>query len=147
MNNEAFSSVLVVVNGERSDDGAVSLAGRLMMPSKGRLFILYVIEVERSLPLDAEVAPATAKGEEILRHSEEMVEGFKCFKQAELLQSRQAGSAIVQESVDKQVETIILGSSYNEMYGMFRMEETITYVLKNARCNVLIWRNPIHEMV
>ena len=147
MNKKALASILVLVNGERSDDGAVALACRLLMPAKGRLFILYVIEVERSLPLDAEIAPATAKGEEVLRHSEEMIKGFKCFKQAELLQSRQAGYAIVQESVDKQVETIILGSSYKEMYGTFRMAETITYVLKNARCNVLIWRDPIHGMV
>lgn len=145
MNKEGLSSILVAVGGEQSDDGAVTLACRLLTPNKGRLFILYVIEVERGLPLDAEVAPATAKGEEVLRHTEEVAGAYRCVKQAELLQSRQAGSAIVQEAVDKQVEAIVLGTPYRERYGTFSMGETASYVLKNAPCKVLISRDPIPE--
>lgn len=140
--NSGLSSVLVAVGG-RSEDEAVRLACELISPNKGKLYIVYVIEVERSLPVDAEVAPATAKGEEVLKHMEEVAKPFKCRTQAELLQSRRAGSAVVQEAVDKSVDAIVLGLPYREVYGSFSMGETAPYVLRNAPCKVILWRSSL----
>ncbi len=136
-----LTSVLVAVGGESSDDDAVKLACELLNSNKGDLYIVYVIEMERGLPLDAEVAPATAKAEEVLKHMEEIARPFKCSAQAELLQSRGAGLAVVQEAVDKQVDAIVLGIPYREEYGTFSVGDSIPYVLKNAPCRVIVWRN------
>ena len=133
----------MAVGGQSSDDDAVKLACELVNPQKGNLYIAYVIEVERSLPVDAEIAPATAKGEEVLTHMEEVAKPYRCTTQAELLQSRQAGLAVVQEAVDKQVDAIVLGLPYREVYGTFSMGDTVPYVLKNAPCRVILWRDLI----
>ena len=135
------SSVLVAVRGDQCDDEVVKLACSLTNPQKGMVHILYVIEVERGVPVDAEVAPATAKGEEVLKHMELVAKGFKCKAEAELVQTRQAGSAVVQEAIDKDADTIILGSSYREQYGSFSLGDTIPYVLRHARCRVIVWRD------
>ena len=131
------------MNGEPSDGSAVELACELLKPKRGRLFILYVIEVERGLPLDAEIAPATAKGEDVLREMEEIASRYKCLAQAELLQSRQAGSAVVQEAVDKEVDAVVLGVPYKERYGSFTMGDVASYVLENAPCRVVVWRDGV----
>ena len=141
--NNGLSSVLVAVGGQSSDDDAVKLACQLLLPQKGNLYIVHVIEVERGLPVDAEIAPATAKGEEVLTHMEEVAKPYKCKTQAELLQSRRAGLAVVQEAVDKQVDAIVLGMPYREVYGSFSIGETVPYVLKNAPCRVILWRDLI----
>ena len=133
--------MLVAVEGERPDDDAVKLACELLVPQKGTLYIVYVIEVDRSLPVDAEITPATAKGEEVLRHMEEVARPYKCETHAELLQSRRAGLAVVREAVDKRVDAIVLGVSHRETYGSFSLGETAPYVLKNAPCRVLLWRD------
>ena len=138
-----LSSVLVAVEGEDSDDDAVRLGCELVSLHKGSLYIVYVIEVERGLPLDAEVAPATAKGEEVLKHMEDVAKPFKCRTQAELLQSRRVGLAVVQEAVDKQVDAIVLGVPYKEEFGSFSLGEVAPYVLKNAPCRVVLWRDVI----
>ncbi|MCH8109993.1 MAG: universal stress protein [Chloroflexi bacterium] len=135
------SSVLVAVQGERSDDEAVKLACELISSPKGKLHIVYVIEVERGFPVDAEIAPATAKGEEVLKHMEEVAKSYKCKPEAELVQARQAGAAVVREAVEKNVDTVVLGIPYSERYGSFSMGDTIPYVLKNAPCRVIIWRD------
>ena len=140
---EGLSSILVAVSGEPSDENAVRLSCRLLNPQKGELHILYVIEVERALPLDAEVAPATAKGEEVLRDMEQVVHPYRHTIQAELLQSREAGSAVVQEAVDRQVDAIVLGIPYKSVYGSFTMGTTAPYILKNAPCQVILWRDLI----
>jgi nucleotide-binding universal stress UspA family protein len=140
----SVSSVLVAVRGDESDEDAVKLACE-MLPPKGRLHILYVIEVERGLPLDAEIGPATARAEEVLKHMERVAKPFKRKTEAELVQSRKAACAVVQEAVDKEVDTIIVGSSYEEKYGTFNLGETIPYVLKNAPCQVIIWRDHLNK--
>ena len=141
----SVSSVLVTVSGERWDDEAVKLACELLNSSKGKLYILYVIEVERGLPIDAEIAPATAKAEEVLKHMEEIARPYKCETEAELVQARQAGCAVVQEAADSSVDTIVIGAPYKEMYGSFSLGNTVPYVLKNAPCRVIIWRDAALE--
>ncbi len=135
------SSVLVAVQGEPSDEDAVKLACELINSPKDKLYIVYVIEVERGLPVDAEIAPATAKGEEVLKHVEDVAKLFKCKPEAELVQARQTGAAVVREAVDKGVDTVVLGTPFAERYGVFSLGDTIPYVLKNAPCRVIVWRD------
>ena len=140
------SSVLVAVRGDKSDDQAVRLACQLLNPHRGVLYIVYVIEVERSLPLDAEIAPATARGEEVLKEMEALTEAYKFETAAELLQSRRTGLAVVQEALDKQVDAIVLGVPYKKVYGSFSLGDTVPYVLKNAPCRVILSRDSIPEV-
>jgi len=137
---ERLSSVLVAVSGDASDDPAVKLGCEMLDPQNGALHLLYIIEVERGLPLDAEVAPATAKGEDILRHVEEVASEYKCSTEAELLQARKAGAAVVQEAVNREVDAIVLGIPFEERYGAFTLGDTAPYILKNAPCRVVLWR-------
>ena len=135
--------MLVAVEGRGPDRDAVRLACDLLIPQKGNLFIVYVIEVERGLPLDSEIVPATAKGEEVLKEMEQVAKPYRFVTRAEMLQSRKAGLALVQEAVDKDVDAIVLGASYMEQYGSFSLGETVPYVLKNAPCRVILWRDSI----
>ncbi|MDP7578627.1 MAG: hypothetical protein QGF12_03705, partial [SAR202 cluster bacterium] len=71
-----LSSVLVAVTGDSADVPAVQLACEMLNKQVGKLYLLYVIVVERGVPLDAEIAPATAKGEDVLRHVEEIARAY-----------------------------------------------------------------------
>lgn len=136
----AFSSVLVLVSGDNSDKDAVTLACDLLDRHNSKLFLSYIIEVERTLPLDAEISPATARGEEVLRNMENVSKKRKCETHAELLQARRTGPAVVSTAFDKQVEAIILPIPYLKRYQNFQMGETSQYVLEHAPCEVILWR-------
>ena len=117
----------------------------MLAQQRGNLYIVYVIEVDRGLPIDAEIVPATAKGEEVLKEMEGVAREYRCVTQAELLQSRKAGLAVVQEAVDKEVDAIVLGTADRERYGSFSLGDTVPYVLKNAPCKVILWRDTITQ--
>lgn len=137
-------SVLVPVTGEPSDDELVRMACELVVPRRGMLHMLYVIEIERGFPVDVEIGPATAKGEQVLSHMEELARTFKCKAEAELVQARQAGSAVVRESVDRKVDTVILGVPNRQGHAAdFSIGQTVAYVLKNAPCRVIVWRDSL----
>ena len=136
-----LSSVLVSVAGNDSDEEAVRMACGMLNGNKGRLHILYIIEVERTLPVDAEIPLATARGDAVLKRMEEVAKTFKLSPQAELLQSRQAGYAVVQEAVNKDVEAIVMAVPYQTRYGEFSLGTTIPYVFEHAPCQVILWRD------
>ena len=50
-NQGALDSVLAWVSGDSSDNDVVRLACDLLIPRKGDLYIVYVIEVHRSMPV------------------------------------------------------------------------------------------------
>ena len=137
---KGLSRVLVPVNGSALDDDVVSLACDLVDHKKGTVWVLYVIEVARRLPLDAEVAVETARGEQVLQHLEELGRSRKCKLDGEILQARNAGPAIVQEAIDRDAELLIAATDYQERYGSPTLGELVPYLLKRSPCRVLVYR-------
>ena len=41
------------------------------------------------------------------------------------------------------VGKIVVGCPHEEKFGSFSLGDTIPYVLKNAPCSVIVWRDPI----
>ena len=127
----------------KSDDEALWLASEVTRECKGKIYVLYVIEVQRNLPLDADVDSENARGEEVLQRMEKLGQKYHCDIEAEILQARDAGPAVVQEAVDREVETIVMAVPYKSRYGVFSLGNTVPYILKNAPCPVLLWREEI----
>ena len=133
--------MLLPVKGGAVEEEAIDLACELVKGSKGKVYATYVIEVPRDLPLDAEVAEETARGEIILKEVEKAVRKRHCQVEAQLLQARDAGPALVQEAAEKAVGVIVLALPYMRRLGNFTLGDTVPYILKNAPCQVLLWRN------
>ena len=137
----AISSVLAAVSGESCDTEVVRLACHLMHPKRGTLHLLYVIEVDRRMPVDAEIVSAAARAETVLRSMEKVARAQKFRCEGELVQARDAGSAVVNEAFDRSVDAIVLGVPYQRRYGVFTLGDSVLYVLKNAPCQVVLWRD------
>ncbi len=136
-------SALVPVTGAKYDEEVVRLGCELLESAQSRLHILYVIEVSREYPLDAAMNTVYMLGERALSKMEEIASDYKCILNAEIVQVRKAGAAIVREAVFKEVDTIVMGTSYKETYGAYSLDEHIPYVLRHAPCRVIVSREPI----
>lgn len=136
----AFNKVLAVVTGNPSDEGVLAHAADLVRPVKGRLHVLYVIEVDRSLPVDAEIGPAAAKGEEILRGTEDFVHLPKNEFDAHMVQAREIGPAVVSEVISREVDALVIGSHFPREHGGFSLGRDIPFILEHAPCLVVLRR-------
>ncbi|TET40129.1 MAG: universal stress protein [Dehalococcoidia bacterium] len=137
------TKVLVPVNGERVDEEVIKLACTIARRRKGKVYVVYVIQVKRALPLDAEIESETQKGEKILKRAERIAGELDYQVETELLQAREVGPALVDEAVERGVDLILMGINYKKRFGEFNLGSTVPYVLKNAPCRVLLWREPI----
>ncbi|MFL2627981.1 MAG: universal stress protein [Dehalococcoidia bacterium] len=134
-------TIVVPVIGDSSDNHAINLAKLMAQQNKGQVFIFHVIEVGRHLPLDADLTPDFNVGDSILTTIESQAKKTNLRVEAELLQAREAGLAIIQEAVDRDASLIIMSSEYKRAHGSFTLGYTVPYVLENAHCPVLLYRN------
>jgi nucleotide-binding universal stress UspA family protein len=137
--------ILVPSDGTHASMRAVALACSIARRNKGRVYVVHVIEVKRSLPLDAELEPEAGEGERILLEAEKVAREHDFDVRGELLQAREAGHAVVDEAVERGVDTIILGVDYKRPFGEFQLGRVPQYVLKNAPCLVWICRQSAEE--
>jgi len=135
-----FHKILVPVSGSEADEGAVELADKLLAKkNKGEICAVYVIPIERALPLDAEVEPEIKRAEDILNNIESITEGRGCKIETDLLQAREVAPAIVDEAVEREADLILIGITYKRRYGEFSLGDVVPYVLKNAPCRVILY--------
>jgi len=137
-----LKEILVPVDGSQASLDALALACTLVKRNKGRVYAVYVIEVARTMPLDADLTPEAGRGEEVLSKAEELADSLDFEVTGEILQARDAGHAIVDEAIERGVDGIIVGIDYERPLGEFQMDDTAQYVLKNAPCEVVICRSP-----
>lgn len=135
-----IESAMVAVSGHSTDGPAVRFAAQLTDPRRGKLYIVHVIEMERSLPVDSDVPAYTTEADDLLDSMERTAKPFKREVHAELLQARKAGHAIVHEAVERGVDMVVIGMPYKTKHGRFTLGEAAPYVLEHAPCSVVLWR-------
>ena len=139
-----FHKILVPVAGTEADERAIELADRLLAKkNKGKIYIVHVISIERTLPIDAEIESEIGKAEEILKHMESIAEEQDYNIETDLLQAREAGPAIVNEAVEREVDLILMGIIYKTRFGEFSLGDAAPYILKNAPCHVILYHQNV----
>jgi len=116
------------------------MACGLAEASSASVYAVYVIEVERSLPLDVSLEGQSARGEEILGRVRAAARELGYEIDTGLLQAREAGPAIVREAVEGRADLVVMGVGYRRRLGVFDIGDTISHVLRDAPCHVVLYR-------
>jgi len=137
-----FHKILVPVVGTEADEEAIKVACKLTeKKAKGKISIVHVITVERTLPLDAEMETEIQKAEEILDHMENVAKEHGGEVETELLQARDVGQTIVDEATEREIDLILVGTTYKRRFGQFSLGDVVPYVLKYAPCHVILYQH------
>ena len=76
------------------------------------MLVLYVLNVPREMPLDAE-SPELGRVEAVLRRMEAIAKRNRCRAEGAMLQARDWGPAIVEEAKDRDAAVIVLVARNN----------------------------------
>lgn len=143
-----FKRVVIALNGGSSDARIVRLVTALANAKGGNveLIAVHVVEIDWTLPLDADVAGQSEEAQRVLDQAESVAEAVKARLEPVLLQARDVGAALVDEAVERGADLLVAGLPYRKRFGGdFAIGRTIPYVLKNAPCAVWVVREPIPE--
>jgi len=140
-----MKTIVVPTDGSQASLEAVALACNIAKRNKGKVYVVHVIEVKRSLPLDADLSPEAERGEEILSQAEKAARDMDFEVTGELLQAREAGHAVVDEATERRADLILLGVEHESPFGGYQLGRLPQYALKNAPCHVWLWRHTGRE--
>ena len=139
----AARALLVPINGSPVTLGALTLASRLAQMNHGKVFAIYVIEVARHLPLEAELPEEIERSDAIFDQARNALRDRQAVVEFALLQARNAGATIVDEAVNIQADAIVLGIAEKYHSGDAVLGLTADYIMKHAPCQVLLCRAPL----
>ena len=135
-------SFLVVLDGGRASKNGLAVTCEVARRSHAPVAALHVIEVPRSLPLEAELPAEFDRGEAILSEAEALGRRHDVQVDGRILQARNAGVAVVDEASALQADAIVMGLDYHRPSGKFELGQVPLYVLENARVMVWLIRYP-----
>lgn len=133
-------NILVPIVQSPASFDAVQVAVTMAKPKKGRVYVVHVIEVNRSLPLNAELDAEARRGEQLIKRAEEIAaeSGYPVI--GTLLQAREAGPALIDEALDQAVDAIVMGVPYERPPGSSQFGRTPEFIMKHATCAVWVVR-------
>jgi nucleotide-binding universal stress UspA family protein len=139
-----YQRLLVPVVGSAIDRKAIELVGDMACRQPVDVTLVYVVEVEQAMPLDSELPAAIDHGEAALlaaeRHARLLLGQKHERLNTDLLQARSAGAAIVDEAIERRAHKIVIAAKNHTLHGKVVMGDTVSYVLKNAPCDVVLVR-------
>lgn len=142
----AFRRAVIALNGGSSDARIVRLVAEQARLAKAELVAVHVVEIDWTLPLDADIAGRSEEVQRVLDSAEAVAEESKQVLEPVLLQARDVGAALVDEAVERDADLIVLGVPFRTRFGGdFAIGRTIPYVLQNAPCTVWVVREPMPE--
>ncbi len=142
-----FRRAVLALNGGPSDTRIVRLAAAQASRTKGtELIAVHVVEIDWTLPLDADIAGRSEEVQRVLDVAETTAETYRQTLEPVLLQARDVGAAIVDEASERGADLLIVGLPYRKRFGgEFAIGRTIPYILQNAPCMVWVVREPMNE--
>lgn len=136
--------LVVYVTGGPEDQHLLEIVEKIGQRQNTFITIAYVVEVQQSMPLDAELPAEVERGESVLHDAElfanRCVHGRRDHITTELLQARSAGAAIVDEAIESGADAIMLSCSIRKKHGRPILGDAVEYVLRNAPCEVMVIR-------
>ena len=141
-----FRRAVIALSGGRTDRPIVALAAGIAKAGHAELIGVHVVEIDWTLPLNADVASRSEDAQRVLDIAETTAEASRYKLETVLLQARDVGAAIVDEASERGADLVIVGLPFRRRFGGdFTIGGTIPYILKNAPCAVWVIREAMPE--
>lgn len=131
--------ITIVISGEKLDSNITYLGCQVAKMAGRKVHLLHVIVVPRTLPLKAVLTRETEQADYLLNESMKIAVLLGCQAVSEIVQARDAGRAIVEETKDNHCSLLFMGWVQKSTKGL---DETVLYVLENAPCRVWLVEVP-----
>ena len=139
---KAWRRILVPTVGQVYSDRAIEMACRLGSQQKAAIFLAYIVEIPRTLALEARLEEGDKRAAEILGQAAEIVKLSGLEVETVVRRARQAGDEICDLADRLDIDLIVMGIRKRIGAADMIFGRTSDIVLRRAPCEVLIDRMP-----
>ena len=134
----AIKKILVPTSGTPYSERGIELACRLGEEQKAEICLVNVIEVPRTLPLEAPLPEAQAKAADIIKRGEAIIELRGLQARGEIRRGRVAGEEIIRVAKDWEADLIVMGIRSQIRMAQEILGRNSDLVLRRATCEVIL---------
>lgn len=134
----AIKKILVPTSGTLYSERGIELACRLGEEQKAEIYLVTVLEVPRTLPLEAPMPEAEAQAEDIIKRGESIVSLRGLPAKGEVKRGRVAGEEIIRMARDWEADLIVMGIRSEIRMAQEIFGRTSDLVLRRAPCEVIV---------
>src|SRR3989304_5455297 len=138
----ALKRILVPTNGTSYAERAIELACRLGLEQRSEIVVVNVVEVPRTLPLEAPLPQAEQKSEEALQRGREIVELHHLTPIVLAERAREASEGIIRAAKEQGADLVVLGLRTNLKAAQDLLGRTTETVVRRAPCEVVLDKLP-----
>jgi len=128
--------IVVPIAGDDDSELGVELAAELAPDGGATITAVVVIEIEPELPLDAHMVEEEVQARRALEKAHAIAAGRGVKLHERIVRARSRGEAIVAEAEAADADLIVVRSPARRRPPLFG--KTVDYVLRHARCRVLV---------
>jgi len=134
----AYRRIVVPLGDDDESELGVALAAELAPEGGAAITAVVVIEVPPELPLDAHMHDEEALARRSLEQANAIAASRGVRLRSRMIRARARGEAIVAEADAADADLIVVRTARKP--GRVPFGKTVDYVLKHARCRVLVMR-------
>jgi nucleotide-binding universal stress UspA family protein len=134
----AIKKILVPTSGTTYSERGIELACRLGEEQKAEIYLVTVIEVPRTLPLEAPMPEIEVKAEDIIKRGESIISLRGLKANGEVRRGRIAGEEIIRVAKDWEADLIVMGIRAEIRMAQEILGRTSDLVLRRAPCEVIV---------
>jgi nucleotide-binding universal stress UspA family protein len=134
----AIKKILVPTSGTPYSERGIELACRLGEEQKAEIYLVNVLEVPRTLPLEAPLPDAEAKAGDIVKRGEEIVSLRGLPVRGEVKRGRVAGEEIIRAAKDWDADLIVMGIRSQVTMAQDILGRNSGLILRRAPCEVIL---------
>ncbi|MBI3359015.1 MAG: universal stress protein [Nitrospirae bacterium] len=138
----AVKKIMVPTVGLPHTERSVELACRLGRKQMAEIYLIYILEVPRTMPLGVPLSDAEKEAEAALERATQIVLLHNLPMQKLIHRARVAGDDIAKLAKDMEMDMIVLGIQEEAGSHIDPLNKTANAILKIASCEVIIDKLP-----
>ncbi|MGE5582660.1 MAG: universal stress protein [Bacillota bacterium] len=133
-----YQNILIPTDGSKSNQEVIRFICSIQKVTGSNILVVFVIEVPRNLPLDANLPVKTEQAKEVLKEVANIAEEYQARVDTSIIYARSAEEAIIATADDHQCDVIAISQDDHRL-SIFANKASTIY--QKAKCSVWLFNN------
>lgn len=135
-----YRNILIPTDGTKANEDVIEFICSIQKVIQSVIHCLYVLEVPRNLPLDAEMPDRLAIAKAVIDKAVAIAQKYQVNLNTSIVYARSAEDAVISTAGDLKCDVIAIAQD-NHKLGIFA--NTAATIYQKAKCNIWLFNNKL----
>lgn len=135
-----YKNILIPTDGMKAGEDVIEFICSIQKVIQAMIHVIYVLEVPRNLPLDAELPDKLDTAKAVIDKAMAISQKYQVIINTSIVYARSAEEAVISTAADLKCDVIAIAQD-NHKLGIF--SNTAATIYQKAKCNIWLFNNKL----